>query len=89
MRAEFDRLVAREGLSPRIAAEADDMAMLRLLVREDAGLALVPPIVVQDELESGLLVEALPLPDLHEAFWAITLPRRFPNPALARVLPTS
>jgi LysR family transcriptional activator of nhaA len=24
--------------------------------------------------------------ELHEAFWAITLPRRFPNPALARVL---
>jgi LysR family transcriptional regulator, transcriptional activator of nhaA len=87
LRADFDRLVAREGLSPRIAAEADDMAMLRLLVREDAGLGLVPPIVVQDELSSGLLVEALPLPDLHEAFWAITLPRRFPNPALGRVLP--
>jgi LysR family transcriptional activator of nhaA len=87
VRTDFDRLVAREGLSPRIAAEADDMAMLRLLVREDAGLGLVPPIVVQDELQSGLLVEALPLADLHEAFWAITLPRRFPNPALARVLP--
>jgi LysR family transcriptional activator of nhaA len=86
VRADFDRLMAREGLSPRIAAEADDMAMLRLLVREDAGLGLVPPIVVQDELKSGLLVEALPLPDLHEAFWAITLPRRFPNPALARIL---
>jgi LysR family transcriptional activator of nhaA len=78
--------MAREGLSPRIAAEADDMAMLRLLVREDAGLALVPPIVVQDELEAGILVEALRLDELHEAFWAITLPRRFPNPALARVL---
>jgi LysR family transcriptional activator of nhaA len=71
--------MAREGLSPRIAAEADDMAMLRLLVREDAGLALVPPIVVQDELEAGILVEAMRLPELHEAFWAITLPRRFPE----------
>lgn len=88
VRADFDRLIARNNLSPRIAAEADDMAMLRLLVREDAGLGLVPPIVVQDELQNGLLVEALPLPELHEAFWAITLPRRFPNPALARVLPT-
>ncbi|MFW5641570.1 MAG: LysR family transcriptional regulator [Roseicyclus sp.] len=86
VRADFDRLVAREGLSPRIAAEADDMAMLRLLVREDAGLGLVPPIVVQDELQGGVLVEALRLPDLHEAFWAITVPRRFPNAALRRVL---
>jgi LysR family transcriptional activator of nhaA len=86
VRADFDRLMAREGLSPRIAAEADDMAMLRLLVREDAGLALVPPIVIQDELEAGILVEALRLSDLHEAFWAITLPRRFPNAALSRIL---
>jgi LysR family transcriptional activator of nhaA len=37
-------------------------------------------------LEAGILVEAMRLSDLHEAFWAITLPRRFPNPALARVL---
>jgi len=88
VRADFDRLMAREGLSPRIAAEADDMAMLRLLVREDAGLALVPPIVIQDELRTGILVEALRLGDLHEAFWAITLPRRFPNIALSRILET-
>ena len=87
IRADFDRLMAREGLSPRVAAEADDMAMLRLLVREDAGLGLVPPIVVQDELQGGDLVEALRLSDLHEAFWAIAVPRRFPNAALMRVLP--
>lgn len=86
VRAEFERLMQREALTPKLAAEADDMAMLRLLVREDAGLALVPPIVVRDELEAGVLVEALWLEGLHEEFWAITLPRRFPNPALARVL---
>jgi len=89
VRADFDRLMARENLSPKIAAEADDMAMLRLLVRENAGLALVPPIVVQDELRSGTLVEALQLPELHEAFWAITIWRRFPNAALARILPAA
>jgi LysR family transcriptional activator of nhaA len=44
----------------------------------------VPPIVVQDELEAGILVEALRLPDLHEAFWAITLPRRFPERGAGR-----
>ncbi|MBO6602951.1 LysR family transcriptional regulator [Rhodophyticola porphyridii] len=86
LRSQFDRICDRIGVTPVIAAEADDMAMLRLLVREDAGLALVPPIVVRDELEAGLLVEAEQLEDLHEAFWAITLPRQFPNPLLARVL---
>lgn len=76
--ALFDRLQIR----PRIAAEVDDMAMIRLLAREGAGLAVVPPIVVTDELESGRLVEVDRFPQLSETFYAVTLSRRFPNPVL-------
>ena len=61
------------------------MAMLRLLARERLGLAVVPSIVVQDELRSGALVEVAPLP-LVETFFAITLARRFPNPLLKALL---
>jgi LysR family transcriptional activator of nhaA len=86
LRAAFDALMARLGLTPVIAAEADDMAMLRLLAREDMGLAVIPPIVVRDELASGLLVEAAQLDGIHETFLAITRERRFPNPLLAEVL---
>ena len=42
LRLAFDALAARLKLAPVIAAEADDMAMLRLLAREDAGLAVIP-----------------------------------------------
>jgi LysR family transcriptional activator of nhaA len=86
MRAGFDRLVERMGVRPAIAAEADDMAMLRLLAREDVGLAVIPPIVVEDELARGLLAEAGALEGVREQFAAITLSRRFPNPLLARLL---
>jgi LysR family transcriptional regulator, transcriptional activator of nhaA len=89
LRAGFDAMTARMGIVPRIAAEADDMAMLRLLAREDAGLAVIPPIVVQDELAGGRLVEAARLPGIDEHFLAVTLSRRFPNPLLAEVLPAS
>jgi LysR family transcriptional activator of nhaA len=82
IRAGFDALVNRLGIRPRIAAEVDDMAMLRLLARERIGLAVVPSIVVRDELEVGVLVELAPLPQLKETFFAITLARRFPNPLL-------
>lgn len=82
IRASFDALVNRMGIRPRIAAEVDDMAMLRLLARERIGLAVVPSIVVQDELEARVLVELAPLPQLKETFFAITLARRFPNPLL-------
>lgn len=86
LRSRFDALASRLAVTPIVAAEADDMAMLRLLAREDAGLAVIPPIVVRDELASGRLVEAVRLGDLAEVFLAVTGMRRFPNPLLAQVL---
>ena len=56
------------------------MAMLRLLAREGEGVTLVPPIVVRDELDSGVLVEPCRIPQLTECFYAIVQNRRFPNP---------
>ena len=49
-------------------------------------VALVPPVVVRDELRSGLLVERCQVPGLVEGFYAITRSRRFPNPLLAELL---
>jgi LysR family transcriptional activator of nhaA len=86
IRTAFDALAGRLGVRPRIAAEVDDMAMLRLMAREDVGLAVVPPIVVNDELANGVLREASKLPGLQETFYAVTLLRRFPNPLLKDLL---
>lgn len=86
LRAAFDALAARLGVTPTIAAEVDDMAMIRLLARADAGLAIIPPIVVRDELAAGTLVEAALLDGMTETFFAVALHRRFPNPLLSRVL---
>lgn len=86
LRAGFDAMIERMGIVPRIAAEADDMAMLRLLVRSDAGVAVIPPIVVQDELASGTLYELAKLPEITEQFCAVTIARTFPNPLLKDVL---
>jgi LysR family transcriptional regulator, transcriptional activator of nhaA len=87
IRTGFDALVSRLGIQPQIVAEVDDMAMLRLVAREHSGLAVVPSIVVKDELDSGILVELATLPGLAETFFAITLARSFPNPLLSLVLP--
>lgn len=86
LRMAFDALASRLGISPQVVAEVDDMAMMRLLAREDIGLALVPPIVVKDELASGRLVEARDHPAIVETFYAITLRRRFPNPVVQDLL---
>ncbi len=86
VRIGFDALTDRIGISPQIAAEVDDMAMMRLLAREGIGLAVLPPIVVKDELETGLLVEADRLPGISETFYAVTIERRFPNPIMRALL---
>jgi LysR family transcriptional activator of nhaA len=86
IRSAFDALVTRLGITPRIAAEVDDMAMIRLLAREQIGLAVVPPIVVANEIESGMLVELHRFNDLAEHFFAITPSRKFPHPLLQDLL---
>lgn len=86
IRRAFDRILERAGIRPVILAEVDDMAMLRLLARESAGVTLVPPIVVRDELASGSLVEVCKIPTLSESFFAITQKRRFPNPLLTELV---
>jgi LysR family transcriptional activator of nhaA len=85
-RTAFDAMASRLSERPQIAAEVDDMAMMRLLAREDIGLALVAPIVVTDELNSGRLVEAQEHPRIKETFYAVTLRRRFPNPLVQDLL---
>jgi LysR family transcriptional activator of nhaA len=89
VRAGFDTLCAQLGVTPVLAAEVDDMAMMRLLVREDIGLAVLPPIVVKNELESGMLKDADHLVGLTESFHAVTVRRKFPNPLLVSLLEPS
>lgn len=86
VRSGFDALVNRLCIRPQIAAEVEDMAMMRLLAREDVGLAVVPPIVVRDEIAAGTLVEADRLSGIAETFYAVTMDRRFPNPLLQPLL---
>jgi LysR family transcriptional activator of nhaA len=86
IRSAFDRLLESSATRPRIIAEVDDMAMLRLLARESEGLALVPPVVVLDELRAGSLVEYHRIPGIRESFYAITPSRRFPNPLVQALL---
>ncbi|ABE37892.1 LysR family transcriptional regulator [Rhodopseudomonas palustris] len=86
IRVAFDRVLELAGIRPTILAEVDDMAMLRLLAREREGVTLVPPIVVRDELEAGILVEHCRIPEVTESFYAIVKKRRFPNRLLTDVL---
>ncbi|TAG32737.1 MAG: LysR family transcriptional regulator [Polaromonas sp.] len=85
IRAGFDLLCEQAGLRCRVMAEVDDMAMLRLLARDTAGVALLPAVVVRDELRQGILQEYAVVPHLFESFYATTVQRHF-EPALLKAL---
>lgn len=76
IRAQFDALCLSAGVSPRLRAEVDDMAMLRLIARDSGWLTLLPEVVVQDELRSGVLVCVGRSTQLQEHFYALTTPHR-------------
>jgi LysR family transcriptional regulator, transcriptional activator of nhaA len=77
IRSQFDLLCNEYGIEVEPYAEVDDMAMLRLLARDSGALAIVPEVVVQDELESGVLQQYCVLENVAERFYAITAKRHF------------
>jgi LysR family transcriptional activator of nhaA len=86
IRTGFDLLCEQRGLRCRLRAEVDDMALLRLLARDSDSVALLPSVVVQDELRSGRLAEYCVVPDLYENFYAVTVQRHFEPPLLKTLL---
>ena len=89
VRHAFEQLCDYHRLAPHIIAEVDDMAMMRLLARDTCHLAVMPPVVVRDELRAGTLTDFGALPGVFEEFYAITIRRRFESPLLKRLLSQS
>lgn len=89
IRTAFDVFCDEQGIRLNVVAEADDMAMLRVLARELDAVALVPAVVVRDELHDGRLLEYCTVPDLYEEFHAITVRRQYRSPMLRRLLTRS
>ncbi|SFR61834.1 transcriptional regulator, LysR family [Marinobacter daqiaonensis] len=86
IRSAFESLCAIHQYRPRIKAEADDMAMLRLLARDSDGFAVLPPVVVKDEINQGRLEEYQLLPQVFENFYAISIRKSFFPEALSELL---
>ena len=86
LRARIAAVAERLGARARVVAEVDDMAMARLLAREGAGVALVPAVVVADELAAGRLATAPFETGLEMAHHALVPERRLAHPVLAALL---
>ena len=89
IRTAFDLLCEQLDVRRSVLAEVDDMAMMRLLARGAKAAAVVPTVVVRDELREGRLEEYCKLPNLYESFFAISIKRRFQQPLLKSLLSRS
>lgn len=86
IRTQFDLLCEDLSIDVDVFAEVDDMAMLRLIARDSDAVALVPAVVVQDELRNGALEQYCVVPKVYENFYAITTQRQFQPALLKRLL---
>ncbi len=86
IRSAFDAFCAMHQFEPDVLAEADDMAMLRLLARDSGELSVLPSVVVKDEIHSGQLVELMRIPNAYEHFYAVTLHSRFSSTTVSELL---
>lgn len=86
LRGQFDALCVAAGVAPRLRAEVDDMAMLRLVARDSGWLTVLPEVVVQDELRAGILVSVGRSTLLQENFYAITTLHRHRMERLEQLL---
>jgi LysR family transcriptional activator of nhaA len=86
IRSQFDVWCEKNQLRIDIAAEVDDMAMLRLLARDSGAITVLPEVVVQDELRDGRLQRYCVVPGVFENFYAITAFRRSPSPMVQSLI---
>jgi LysR family transcriptional activator of nhaA len=86
IRARFDAICASLQYKAEVLAEADDMAMLRLLTRDSGALAVLPPLVVKDEISQGLLSEYQTLTGVEEYFYAISVPKKQQSDLIRQLL---
>ena len=83
IRARFDLICEQLEIRFTTLAEVDDMAMLRLLARDSNAIALLPSIVVQDELRNGSLVEYCLVPHFMNTFMRSLCSATFSPPIYA------
>lgn len=86
IRVEFDALCEQLGVHVTPLVEVDDMAAMRLLARDLDALALMPSVVVRDELRRGELRDHGVVPGLFESFYSITVERQFQHPLVKALL---
>ena len=85
-RSDFDHFVESHALELNISGEVDDVALLRVLALTGKGVAVVPLLGVQNDIENRSLMLLHEFKNIQQRFYAITRQKRFPNPVINELL---
>ena len=83
MRRSLDRWFQTIGIAPRIVAEFDDPALMKVMASDGRGFIPVPSVVAQEAVDRFSLRIIGATEKCREQFFAITAERRIHHPAVA------
>jgi LysR family transcriptional activator of nhaA len=85
LRAQIDGWLAHQSLSPRVVAECQDSALIQALGHDGVGF-FTGPTVFESEIRRQSAAEVVGrVPQMRELYYAVTLERRFANPAISAI----
>ncbi len=89
LRRELDEWLAFNSLEPKIIAEFDDMALLKVFGQQGHGIFCLPS-VIESDLVKGLNVKVLGRDaSIKNNFYAISIDRKIRNPAVVHLIETA
>lgn len=89
LRRHLDGWFVRHGITPRIVAEIEDSALLKVYGRAGEGVFCAPTVVAREISEMYDVRPIGSTDEVTERFYAISIERRVKNPAVARIVETA
>jgi len=86
LRSGIDQWLDKQRIHPRVVAEFDDSALMKVFGREGAGI-FIAPAVIEAEVEWQYQVTAIgQIDEVNERFYAISVERRVTHPVVSAVV---
>lgn len=85
LRRSLESWFDRHGVRPRVVGEIDDSALATVFAREGSGIFAVPSVVERDVCRQHRLARVGRVEGVREQVFAVSLQRRFGNPAVERL----
>lgn len=85
LRRSLDAWFEREEIQPRIVAEIEDSALIKVFAEAGAGMFAVPSVITREVREKYAVERVGRVADISERFYAITADRRLKHPAVVAI----